>query len=72
MVIGTALAVSPVNLVPQMVSKSTKLVLFNLDNTHETGNVDFTKRRDRHLFVQGKCDETLTKLVQDLGWNKEF
>ena len=51
MVMGTALAVSPVNLVPQMVSKSTKLVLFNLDNTNETGTVDFTKRRDKHLFV---------------------
>jgi len=52
-----------------MVSKSAKLVLFNLENTAETGNYDFTKRRDRNLFVQGKCDETLSQLVKDLGWN---
>mmetsp|Transcript_43065 Transcript_43065/g.58451 ORF Transcript_43065/g.58451 Transcript_43065/m.58451 type:complete len:85 (+) Transcript_43065:521-775(+) len=51
LVVGTALAVSPVNHVPYMVPKNCKLALFNLDNTNETGTVDFEKRKDKHLFV---------------------
>ena len=24
------------------------------------------------LYIQGKCDETLTQLCRDVGWIKEF
>jgi hypothetical protein len=56
---GTALAVSPFNMIPHLVNDSTPRVLFNLDNTDKTGGLDFTKGSNS-VFVHGKCDETLT------------
>ena len=72
MVMGTALAVSPFNMLPTMLGRDIPKVLFNLDNTKETGGYDFTKSNENKLFVQGKCDETLAKLVKDCGWMDDF
>ena len=69
---GTALAVSPFNMIPRFVKKEVPQVLFNLDNTKETGGIDYTKTKENKLFVQGKCDETIAKLVKDCGWDEEF
>jgi len=55
-----------------MVKDEIPKVLFNMDNTIDTGGIDFTKTSENKLFVQGKCDETLTKLVKDCGWEQEF
>jgi hypothetical protein len=44
-------------------------VLINLENTKP--HIDFTKDK-RKLFLRGKCDETIAKLVQDVGWGPEF
>ena len=71
LIMGTALAVSPFNMIPHLVDDDTPAVLFNLDNTDLTGGIDFTKGSTK-LFVQGKCDETLTKLCQDVGWHEDF
>ena len=30
------------------------------------------EKRPNRLFIQGKCDETLTQLCRDVGWMKEF
>jgi len=57
---GTALAVAPVNKLPSYVKENVPKVLFNLTNTKETGGYDFDEKNRRKLFVQGKCDETLT------------
>ena len=69
---GTALAVAPVNKLPQMLSPNVPKVLFNLNNTKETGGYDFEEKTNCKLFVQGKCDETLAKLVEDCGWKDHF
>jgi hypothetical protein len=42
-----------------------------MDNTHLTGGLDFTKGDDR-LFVEGKCDETISKFCKDVGWYADF
>ena len=34
--------------------------------------MDFTEPETNKLFVQGKCDETLRKLVVDCGWTEDF
>lgn len=70
-IVGTALAVSPFNVIPQLLPNTPK-VLFNMDNTKETGGYDFLDGNPKKLFVQGKCDETLTKLAKDCGWEADF
>ena len=55
-----------------MVSDSVPRVLFNMENTKDTGGQDFTEPGTFKLFVQGKCDETLRKLVDDCGWTEDF
>ena len=47
-------------------------VLFNLTNTKETGGYDFEEKNRNKLFVKGKCDETLAKLAEDIGWKEDF
>ena len=63
LIVGTALAVSPFNMLPTGVAEGVPKVLFNMENTDETGGQDFTEPDTYKLFVKGKCDETLRKLV---------
>ena len=72
LIMGTALAVAPFNMLPTMVQASVPKVLFNMENTKETGGQDFTEQGRNKLFVQGKCDESIRKLVKDCGWDNEF
>ena len=69
---GTALAVMPFSLCPMQVEQGVPKVLFNMQNTKETGDQDFTQPNTYKLFVQGKCDETIRKLVADCGWTEEY
>jgi len=69
---GTALAVSPFNQLPKEVEEGVPKVLFNMENTKDTGGYDFTEKGRNKLFLQGKCDEIVRQLVADCGWNEEF
>ena len=69
---GTALAVGPFNIAPTLVKKNCPKILFNMDNTKETGGMDFTEKLSYKLFLQGKCDEQVRKLVADCGWTDDF
>jgi len=71
-VMGTALAVSPFNIMPRLIGKDVPKVLFNMENTDKTGGYDFKEKNTPKLFVQGKCDETVRKLVNDCGWTEDF
>lgn len=71
-VMGTALAVSPFNMLPSMVKEGVPKVLFNMENTDKTGGIDFTEPGRKKLFVQGKCDEAIFKLAKDCGWEADF
>ena len=67
---GTALAVSPFNMVPSMLPANKPKVLFNMNNTDKTGGFDFTA--EGRVYMEGKCDETLTQLCKDVGWFEDF
>lgn len=69
-VVGTALAVAPFN---SLVDKiKCPQVLVNLTNTDEAG-YDFDSEEQPHrLFLQGKCDDTLTEIAEYCGWQEEL
>ena len=69
-VMGTALAVAPFNMLVEWAPKSAHQVLINRENTRYSG-FDFEKGNNR-LFLEGNCDDVIEKLVQDLEWEKEF
>jgi len=69
---GTALAVSPFNKLPNWVGPSCLKVLMNLENTKETGGIDFEEPGTNKLFIKGKCDETVAQLCLDCGWQEDF
>jgi hypothetical protein len=69
---GTALAVAPFNITPTLVKREVPKVLFNMNNTKETGGMDFTEANSYKLFVEGKCDEQIRRLVADCGWTDDF
>ena len=43
-----------------------------MNNTKETGGMDFTEKNSYKLFLEGKCDEQVRKLVADCGWTDDF
>ena len=72
-VIGTALAVSPFNQSVNKIKDKCPCILFNMENTKEHGfDFEDLESRPGRLFVKGKCDESLAKLVRDVGWIEEF
>jgi NAD-dependent SIR2 family protein deacetylase len=71
-VAGTALAVSPFNVVPSELSREVPKVLFNMENVFETCGIDFDKPQHNKILVKGKCDESILKLAKDCGWNDDF
>jgi len=70
-VMGTALAVGPFNQLPLLLKATVPKLLFNLDNTKDTGTVDFCTGAN-NLFVPGKCDETIAQLCKDVKWWDDF
>ena len=50
-IMGTALAVTPVNQLPNYVKPNVPKVLFNLTNTKQTGGIDFEEQYRWKLFV---------------------
>ena len=59
---GTALAVSPFNMLVNRVPQGCPKVLMNMNNTKDTGGFDFTEKNTRKLFVEGKCDELVARI----------
>lgn len=58
-IMGTALAVAPFNMLHRRVPDGCLKVLMNMTNTKETGGIDFTEVGKNKLFLQGKCDEVV-------------
>jgi len=71
-VAGTALAVSPFNVVPSELGWDVPKVLFNMENVFETCGIDFDEPQYNKILVKGKCDESILKLAKDCGWNDDF
>jgi hypothetical protein len=43
-----------------------------MTNIKDTSGYDFTNANENKIFVEGKCDEIIRKLVKDLEWENEF
>lgn len=72
-VMGTALAVGPVNQIPFITGSKTPKVLINMTDTAEHGfPFDDKKKYPERLFYQGKCDEIIQEIVNAAGWKEEF
>ena len=49
-------------------------VLMHLENTKKAAGIDFHDAPDHpnRIFLKGKCDEIVTQLAKDCGWDTEF
>ena len=65
-VMGTSLTVQPFASLAEMVNESCPRVLINLDLVG-----DFGSRAD-DVILLGKCDEIVTELSKELGWEREL
>ena len=65
-VMGTSLTVHPFASLAGMVQESCPRVLINLDHVG-----DFGSRAD-DLVLLGKCDEIVTELCKELGWDQDL
>ena len=63
---GTSLTVHPFASLAGMVEESCPRILINLDHVG-----DFGSRAD-DVILLGKCDEIVTELCKELGWEKEL
>ena len=71
-VVGTALAVGPFNSVVDAVGDVPK-VLINMENTAAQGyDFDDSKTYPNRLFIEGKCDEVVQKLLGDCEWTQDY
>jgi NAD-dependent SIR2 family protein deacetylase len=69
-VIGTALTVNPF---ASTVKYKCPKVLINLENTDKAGfDFENKKKHPRRLFLKGKCDLIVRKLVKDIGWEDDM
>lgn len=64
LIIGTSLQVPPVAYIPEQVQ--CPRILLNMEKVGDIGQ----KRGD--LFHKGPCDDTVVKLAEHLGWDKEL
>ena len=72
-VIGTALAVAPVNMIVTDVKKDVPKVLINMTDTKEHGfPFQDTKGFPERLFYEGKCDEIVAEIVDSCGWQDDL
>ena len=69
---GTGLAVGPFNQIVDSAPKECPKVLINLENTDFSGYDFKTKYKPERLFLQGKCDDVVTKISKDCGWGEDF
>ena len=79
LVMGTSLMVGPVNMIPDMVSKTTPRVLLNRELVGtflRRGGVKTRKKNydntGMDTFQEGDCDESIRSLCTLLGWEEEL
>jgi len=65
-VMGTSLTVHPFASLAGMVEESCPRVLINLDQVGDFGS------RGDDVILLGKCDEIITELCKELGWEREL
>jgi len=68
LILGTSLQVAPVSMIPDMVQGNCKRILFNREHV---GTLNL-QRKDRDVFQEGDCDDTIRLLARLLGWEDEL
>ena len=72
-IMGTSMAVMPFSLTIMETKRTTPKVLINMHNTRDEGyDFDDLYNNPERLFIQGKCDQVVRKLVDDIGWTQEY
>lgn len=77
-IMGTSLRVFPFGNLPYSLPKSSWRVLINMEEAgymsyqEDSNAFRFNDINKKDLFLQGKCDEVIDKLVRDIGWEQEF
>lgn len=69
-VIGTSLTVSPANRLIDMGNDDCKRLVINMETVGESLGLNFSS--DRDFFIGGKCGDSVSKLVDLLGWTEDF
>ena len=72
-VMGTALAVAPVNQIVNLAGKEIPKVLINMTDTKEHG-FPFNDKKNfpERYFYEGKCDELVQEIVEACGWQDDL
>ncbi len=68
-VMGTALAVTPFNMLVDSAKKGVHQVLVNRENTKAHG-YDFVNGGLNRMFMPGNCDDSVWKVCKELGWEE--
>mmetsp|Transcript_27919 Transcript_27919/g.49274 ORF Transcript_27919/g.49274 Transcript_27919/m.49274 type:complete len:125 (-) Transcript_27919:23-397(-) len=73
-VIGTSLVVQPFASLVTYPDHDTPRVLINKQRAGDTldNGFNFNETGGRDLFIQGDCDEVVSKIANDLGWGKDL
>ena len=66
---GTSLKVHPFSSIPQRTPSNTKIVVFN--NT-KVGEYQYDKITSNSIFIKGKVDDNILKLLKDANKFEEF
>jgi hypothetical protein len=66
---GTSLKVSPFNMAPNFINKERTICLLNME---EVGDFNFDSLNHKDIFIQGKIDDSILKIINDCGWNVKF
>ena len=67
-VIGSSMVVTPFNSLPEMYDKDTDIVTINMEPLKHINKLNSKKS----IFLEGKCDEIIDKLLKDLEWEEDF
>lgn len=70
LVMGTGLNVLPFNMLVREPKKGVPVVLINLADTKMSFRFKDTYNHPDRLFLEGKCDEIIAKLMKDIGWKE--
>ena len=69
-IMGTSLKVSPFNMLPDKLPANAWRIFVNKEMVDDFFQFDDIHKKD--LFLEGYSDETVEKLVKDIGWEDDF
>ena len=66
---GTSLKVQPFASIPYLTNPKADIVVLNMESV---GGFQFNKLYSNALFIEGKTDESIVKLLKDMNMFNEF